>query len=143
MSKEKVIFSLLAAGVGLIVASLAFYFYQGTKSIPTSKSKSDTVNITLSSPTPKPSIYLLIDEPKDEGVFDKKIITVSGKTTADAIIVILTKNDEQVLEPSILGNFSTTVTLDNGENLIGITAIGKNGESTTVNRTVTFSTESF
>lgn len=141
MTKEKVIFSLVFASVGLVVASLGFYFYQGTRGVETPKTNS--VNVSLASPSPKPSVFLIVDEPKDEMVYDKKVIAVSGKTTPNAIIVILTQNDELVLKPSILGTFSSTVILKSGENLIQITAIEKNGESTKVDRTVTYSTESF
>lgn len=141
MDKEKVILSFVAILVGLLFAAVGFYFYQGAKSIDFSKQK--TVSIKSPTPTPSPSIFLQVDEPKDEQVFDKKIIKISGKTANDAIIVILLQNSEEVITPNTLGVFSTTVTINNGENFMEITAMGSNGESTSVNRTVTYSTESF
>lgn len=140
MSKEKVILSLTALSVGLLFAALGFYFYQGARF---SQQGSDGITIKPAAPTPKPNVYLTVDEPKDENVYDKKIIQVSGKATPSALIVILTEEDEQVLTPTELGDFTTTITLQNGENFIQITAIAENGESLTVDRTVTYSTENF
>lgn len=140
MSKEKLILSFIAILVGLLFAALGFYFYQGARFNP---NKQEGITIKAPTPIPKPNVILNIDEPKDEKVYDKKIIEVRGKTTNDSLIVILTENDEQVLSPTELGDFSTTITLQNGENFIQITAIAENGESLTVDRTVTYSTESF
>lgn len=140
MSKEKVILSTFAVLVGLILAALGFYFYQGAKY---SSQTSKEVSIKPVAPTPKPNVYLTVLEPKDERVYDKKVIEVSGKTNSDALIVILTEDNEEVISPTNLGDFSTTITLRNGENFIQITAIAPNGESLTVDRTVTYSTESF
>lgn len=139
MSKEKVILSAFAVLLGLLLSALGFYIYQGAK-YTSSPSKDLTIKPT---PTPKPSIYLTVTEPKDEAVFDKKVIEVSGKTAKDALIVILTEDSEEVVSPTNLGDFSTTITLGGGENFIQITAIAPNGESLTVDRTVTYSTESF
>ena len=134
------ILSAFAIVVGLLVALSAFYLYQRTKQIDTQKIKPISI---VSTPTPKPSVFLKIDTPGDEKVFDKKIISVSGKTVSGAIIVILSENSEEVLNPTANGDFTTTITLENGENLIQITAIGPDGQDSTVERTVTYSTESF
>ena len=134
------ILSAFAIVVGLLVALSAFYLYQRTKQIDTQKIKPISI---VPTPTPKPSVFLKIDTPGDEKVFDKKIISVSGKTVSGAIIVILSENSEEVLNPTGNGDFTTTITLENGENLIQITAIGPDGQDSTVERTITYSTESF
>lgn len=141
MSKEKVILSFVAIMVGLTVAGVGFYLYQTTKVLPIEKQESSIV--TKPSPTPKPTVTLVIDEPKDEAVVDKPVIKVSGKTDPDAMIVILTDTDEQVLNPTPTGDFSTTITIESGANIIEITAVGKNGDTNSIERTVTYSTESF
>ncbi len=140
MTKEKIILSFVAVLIGLLVASGAFYFYQQTKVISPEKEK--TVNINPS-PTPKPSVLLTIDEPIDEKIYDTKVIKISGKTEPDALIVILAENNEEVLSPAKNGDFSTTITLGSGANLIQITAIGKNGDTNTIERTVSFSSDNF
>lgn len=141
MNKEKVILSFVAVTVGLVVAGLAFYFYQQTKVIPPENQK--TVTIANPNPSPKPKVILAVNEPSDETVSQTKVIKVSGKTDPSALIVILTDSDENVISPSKTGDFSTTITLNNMENSIQITAIAPNGDTNTVERTVTYSTESF
>lgn len=140
MTKEKIILSFVAVLIGLLAASAIFYFYQQTKVI--SKDLQKTV-LTRPSPTPKPSVILTVDEPADEKIYDTKIVKISGKTEPDALIVILTENSEDVLNPAKNGDFSTTISLENGTNLIQITAVGKNGDTNTIERTVSYSSESF
>jgi len=140
MSKEKIILSSVAIIVGLAVAGATFYLYQSTKVI----SPKELKNIAASpTPTPLPSFFLAIDSPKDEDVVTKKVVSVSGKTTTDATIAVVTSVDEKVVAPDRNGNFSTTVSIDNDQNVITITAVSSAGEEKTITRTVTFSTEDF
>lgn len=141
MKKEKVIFSFIATLIGLLVAGSAFYFYESSKTVPDSNIK--TITIISPTPTPKPSIFLTLDSPKDETVVSKKIITISGKTIPEAIVSIITKNAQDIITPALNGDFSTTITLEDGQNLIEITAISPNGEDVKHTRTVTFSMEEF
>lgn len=141
MKKEKVILYFIATFIGLVFAGVAFYFYESSKDLPPSTIK--TISIAKPSPTPKPSIFLSLDMPKDEEVVSKKVVTLSGKTIPDAIISIILENSQDMITPALNGDFSTTVTLEDGQNLIEITAISQNGESTKALRTVTFSTEEF
>ncbi len=140
MTKEKIILSFVAVLIGLLVASAVFYFYQQTKVIPPQKQKTISIN---PSPSPKPLVLLVVDEPTDEKIYDSKVVKVSGKTDPLAVIVILMENSEQVLTPTKNGDFSTTVTLDSGANLIQITALLKNGDTNTIQRTVSYSSENF
>lgn len=141
MKKEKVILSFIATLIGLMVAGLAFYFYESSKTLPPSTVK--TISIVSASPTPKPSIFLSIDSPKDGEVFNKKVITLSGKTAPDAIISVILKNYQDIITPALNGVFSTTINIEDGQNLIELTAIAQNGESVKTLLTVTFSTEEF
>lgn len=140
MTKEKIILAVVAIIVGLIFASGVFYFYQKTKVLPPEEQKTVFVK---PSPTPKPSVLLTVDEPKDESIYDTKVVKVSGKTEPDAIIVVMTQSNEEVLNPSKNGDFSTTITLDFGANLMQITAVGKNGDTNTIERTVSYTNENF
>lgn len=141
MSKEKVILSFVAIMIGLAVAGVGFYLYQSTKVLPQEKQES-SVRVRPS-PTLSPSVLLVIDEPKDETVVDNPVIKITGKTDPEAMIVILTDSDEQVLNPTASGNFSTTVTLEKGTNVIEITAVGQDGDTNSIERTVTYTTEAF
>jgi hypothetical protein len=143
MGKEKALLSFIAVFIGLLVAGIAFYFYENSKTIPSTEEIKTAIAISPS-PTPQPSMFLTLNQPKDEEVVQKKIITISGKTTSDATIVILAGSSaEEIISPASNGDFSTTTTIENGQNLIEITAIALNKEKVKVIRTVTFSTEEF
>ena len=141
MKQERVILSFIMVIIGLLVAGVAFYLYQGTKSIPSSKT-----SILVPSPTPTPittSVYLNVDSPTDESVVGNKTVTVSGKTTPDATVVIMTNSDQKVVQPSTQGDFSTTIIITDGANLIRVTSFGSDGQSETIQKTVTYSIEDF
>lgn len=142
MKTEKIVLSFIAITVGVLVAGVVFYLYQATKTINLSKTKSVSLQ-TTPAPSEKPAIFLTVDAPKDEEVFDKRTITISGKTAPSSTIIITTQTDDQVITSAQNGNFSTSVVIGDGQNIIEITAVLPNGEETKIIRTVTFSTETF
>jgi hypothetical protein len=141
MKQERVILSFVAVLIGLLAAGIAFYFYQSTKTV--SSSNQISLNAPTPTPTPKPTVYISLSNPSDEKVVDSKTLTVNGKTNPDATIIIYTDNGQLVIQPSSQGDFSTTLTLDSGENLLKLISILPGGETTMIQRTVTYSTENF
>lgn len=141
MKQERVVLSFIMVLIGLVVAGGAFFFYQSTKQKPT---ENQQVEINIS-PTPvaDSGFFLKVNTPKDESLADRKTITVSGKTTFDATVVILTISTHEVVKPSRQGDFSTNITIDDGPNYIKIQAIAPNGEIETVERVVSYTTEDF
>ena len=142
MKTEKVVISFIAVVIGILVSAVAFYFYQTTKIVPISPTKTVTLSPT-NTPEQKNKIFITLDSPVDEEVIQIRTVTISGKTIPDAVIIISTAVNDQVVTPAQNGSFSTTAVLDNGENVIEITAIDKNGQEAKITRTVTVSTESF
>lgn len=143
MKAEKIILSFIGVFCGLLVAASAFYFYQ-INNKPVKKVKSVAIAKPTPTPTPPPNAFFVnIDEPADESVSDKKTLTIAGKSIADATLIISSPTIDQVIQPSENGDFSTTTTLDSGENQIIITAIAPNGEEIKKTITVTYSNESF
>ncbi|MCL5746706.1 MAG: hypothetical protein M1277_00265 [Patescibacteria group bacterium] len=141
MKKESIVLSFIAVLIGILVAGGLFYIYQLTKTIPNTKIK--PISITLPSATPTPSVFLSLSSPTDESVVGNRTITISGTTNPQSTVAIITQTDQQIVTPAENGNFSTTVTIENGENPIEITSIAPDGEEKTIERTVTFSTEEF
>ena len=141
MKQERVILSFVAVLIGLLAAGIAFYFYQSTKTV--SSSNQITLNAPTPTPTPKPTVYIALNTPADEIIVDNKTLVINGKTNPNATIIIYTDNGQQVIQPSTQGDFSTTLILDDGENLIKLMSILPGGETTTIQRTVTYSTENF
>lgn len=145
MKTEKVVISFFAVIIGIIVSAIAFYLYQTTKVIPVKQKE-----IALISPSPKKeaiekakTIFLTLDQPKEEIVVTSKIVKIAGKTIPTATIIILTKNIDQVIKPANNGNFSTTIDIDDFENYLEILAVSPNGEEVKETRTITYSTENF
>jgi hypothetical protein len=142
MKKEKVILSFIGVAIGLVFAGIAFYLYQSTKVINLTQKEQ---NPTAVSPTPvlnKPP-YIVITSPNDEQVLDQKIQSITGSTIPNSTIILLTKSDQQVLKPTTMGDFSTTVTLENGENLLTFIVIAPDGQTQMIQKTFTFTTEDF
>lgn len=142
MKTEKIILSFIAIFVGLLVAGGIFYIYQMTKQIP--QDKADTITIKSHPiPTPNSNNYLTIESPKDEEILDRKTITISGKTLSNTTIIVSTEGSDQVVKPTAMGSYSVTTTIDNGVNLLSVTAIFPDGTEKTVKRTVTYTNEDF
>lgn len=142
MKAERIILSLIALFVGLLVAGGAFYIYQMTQQIP--QDKSDTITIkSHPTPTPNSNNYLVIDSPKEEDLTDRKTITISGKTIPGSTVIISTESDDQVVKPTATGTFNATQTIDDGVNIISITAIFPDGTEKTIKRSITYTTEDF
>ncbi len=141
MKKEKLILSFIATLFGLLVAGVLFYLFQATKTITPNNTK--TISFVSPTPTSIPSVFLTVDRPKDEDVVTSKILVISGRSTSNAVIIIMTDSFEDVITPSGSGDFSTTVSINDGQNIVEIIAIAPNGESATVKKTVTYSQEEF
>lgn len=144
MKAEKVLLSFVAVLIGLVAAGGAFYLYQATRTVPAAKPKQIAI---IPSPTTAPlsdkNHLLNIDNPKDEAVFDKKLISVSGKSIAGALLTISSEDSDQVVKPASNGDFTLTTTIPNGTSILNITAVFPDGTEKKIIRTVTFSTESF
>lgn len=142
MKAERLILSIVFIALGLLVAGGVFYLFQMTKVIPDSQLK--TPSAIIPTPTPDESGNLLIlENPADESVTDKKLITISGRTTPDALLIVTTAGNDQVIKPTTTGTFTLTQTIDTGSNLIEVRAIYPDGTEKRITRTITFSTESF
>ena len=140
MKQERVILSFIMVLIGLLVAGIAFYFYQSTKIVSDRSSASQVITPT---PTPKPTIFLSLSQPINESVVTSKTLSISGKTEPEATVIVITDSGEQVLQPSSQGDFSTTITLADDQNLITVWALAPNGETANLKRTVTYSTDNF
>ena len=141
MRKEKIILSIAAGIVGILVALGAFFFYQSTKQLRSNQIK----KITIETPTPNPEsgMFIKISTPKDEEVVEDRVIKVSGKTVANSKIVVLSDTFQQAGVADDSGNFSIDITLSENENILQISSISPNGEIAKTERVVTYSTESF
>ena len=141
MRQEKVILSFIMVLIGLLVAGVAFYFYQSEKHIKPNLQA--VVSPAPSSISNKSNLILEVTNPKNEEVVSDKKLSVLGKTDPNATVFIITKSDQQVIKSSSTGNFNSTVTLDKDQNLITVISVLSNGDYKQIQSTVTYSTSSF
>lgn len=139
--KERIVIVFIAIAIGLLVTTLLFFLYQQTKTIP----QRTTNNIVAgnSTPTPVGSSFLLIEQPQDEQLSDRRSIQVKGKTDSKNIVVVSTNQEDVVASPSTDGKFSVTIAIDTGSNKIITRSITPTGEEIVDTRTITFTTEEF
>ncbi len=124
-----VILGVLAVVTGYILSLQKNPVLKNIKNQLTTKENVKNENQTLNFqqiPTEKPvksGIDLIINEPKENAVFSNPNIKISGKTASDAEVFVndkKTKADNQ-------GNFSLDYQLDEGENLLTVSANDANG----------------
>lgn len=144
MFKERFIISVIAVFLGLSLTGAAFYIWQTTKIIPSpqfaQEQKSDNPSKEISEPQTN---SLIIENPQDESVVDKRIIPISGTAQGAQTVIVSTDLQDLVISPASDGSFSTNVTLSQGVNPIHVAAIMGNGEVVEQVQTVTFTTEAF
>lgn len=141
MKQERIILSFVGILIGLVFAGIGFFLYQSTKVIP--QGTKDTITKQQVTPTPAPQGFLTLSQPADESLASSRTITVSGKTDPAATVVVLTGSDQQVVNPSSQGDFSTTVTISSGENILDVIAISPTGQTQRIERTVSYTTADF
>lgn len=129
----------------LVVAILAiggFAFYRST-TVQTPPSASPTTPTVPSQPpattTPPAAplqkmISLTVSSPTNGQIVSTPTVTVSGKTIPNADVAV---NDKD-LKANASGNFTTVLTLDEGDNNISVTASDENGSYSEWNGTVTY-----
>lgn len=132
---------LFAVSIGLIIGLIiTFGMYRARQAV----TGSTTVNIDPQSATKSPSTNtkdaILISEPLDESLIPEAQTRVSGQAFPLAAIVVLTSKGETVGQADSRGNFSLTVPLEIGANIITIRAYGETQEPVEVIRTVVVST---
>lgn len=142
MKIEKLLFSFLAAFLGLGFAFATFFLYQTHKALP-QKEVLQATTLVHANPTPTPLIYLTVDSPTDEEVVNSKVVTVSGRTIPQATIVVITPTNQQIVTPTRTGTFTLSTTIGDDENQVEITAIAPNGEESKITRTISFTTQNF
>jgi len=93
--------------------------------------------------TPTPTVKLIpleIEEPENETISQTEKLTIRGKSLANAIIVIIWEEGEDMLVADDEGRFETEISLIGGENIIDISAYDDEGNSASKTLTVTYST---
>lgn len=72
-------------------------------------------------PAPPP-LFLEVAAPEDESIVDTSTISVSGTTIPGAVVSVLVNDEIEIADVDEQGNFSVTVELEEGPNIIEVIA---------------------
>lgn len=142
MNKEKIVLSIIAILLGLFVAGGAFFIFQTASSIQETPAEKQSPSPSPTE-TPENKNLLILEVPQDEQVFSKRIIDIKGKTAKETTVIISTASTDQVVTPNENGEFTLTHTLEDGINILKVTAIFPDGTEKTITRAVSSTTEDF
>lgn len=141
--KEKAIIIFVASVLGLLITTIAFYIYQTTKPAPTEREVQNPIAKKSSPQAPKINSSLIIQEPADESVVDRRTVGIKGKAEANNTIVVSSNFEDVVGKVSSDGNFALSVDIEAGVNKIITRSINTSGEVVLDERIVTYTTEEF
>jgi hypothetical protein len=94
--------------------------------------------------TPAPSKHsLTIDQPDDNSVVSSSELMISGKTTPQSTIAVVSEKNEYFVQADEAGLFSQKIELITGINEIKIASLALNEEQTEITLTVVYTTAEF
>lgn len=139
MKKEIIIAVILGLIFGGIIV---FGFYQSQRKI----SKTNPLNIKRLEPIASesgsmPLNRLVINAPYDGEIFSSDVATISGTTNPSSYIVIVSSNDDSIIQADSLGFFSSEFELQAGQNDITVYNFDQSGQTDKKQFSVVFSTE--
>jgi len=140
--KERLIIIIIAIVAGLFITSAGFLIYQSTKKGNDNLVPKKTT-ATNSTSAPQPNLFVKVIEPPDESLTTKRTLSIKGATNPENIVIVSTNLEDVTGKPTTDGNFSLTVDISAGANVIITRSIAPNGDSVEDRKTVTYSTEEF
>ena len=138
MRKEVIVAIILGFIVGITIAFGVYNANQSLKKAKISPSPS-TAGDTI--PSSKPKTTLVISEPEDNLVFRDNEATVSGQTAPQAVVAIMTEQDNGLVLADNEGVFSTSINLISGANEIKVISIDSSGNKEEKSINVVYSTQ--
>lgn len=140
MRKESIIVGIFGLSLGLLVAWAIWNFKSAAPQVE--ELAISPAPTTAVSPAPtSPLVVLTLANPPEDFVATESSILLSGKAKPDSIIVIATNLDDYILTAGQDGNFSQEIGLEEGENLLTVTAYGPDQEEEAVERSVIYTKE--
>ena len=142
MNKDALLATLIGLGIGLVITGSLLLGPNVTKSIALPK-------FSFGSPKQKPVVapasapkdfFVSIDSPLADDIASKEELLVSGKTLADAMVVVQGPKDEEVIKAKNDGVYAAKITLAEGKNDIAVTAY-KDAKQVTQTVTVFYTPE--
>ncbi len=124
---------LLILGSG---GAVIYYFYNQINS------QSTTSLQNFSPVTQEPvSLTLNLSSPDDNSLVFSEDLLIQGKASPKTVVILSTNTQDYLLEPNKQGDFSITVKLQEGLNLLSVNAFDNLGNNKSENKTIYYSEE--
>jgi hypothetical protein len=136
--RKEVVFAII---LGLIMGGVIVVGLHRANSTTNKGTVSPTTESPASQPTDQIGTLLEITRPLNGEILFTPTATISGKTHAEARLVIVAASDEYFVKPDSDGSFQQTVDLDGGSNLIKIVAVMPDGKRQEDELTLVYTTE--
>lgn len=86
-------------------------------------------------------LILNLDSPDDNLLVNSPNLLVQGKTLANIVVILSQNKEDLILQSSLAGDFSTTITLAEGVNQFNVAVFDDKGNSKIEGRTIFYSKE--
>lgn len=132
----------LAILIGLVLGLVIVFGIYRTKIFFTPKNEvSQPTPTTTTTPADEVISNLLIHSPLDETIVETEEVTIAGTTNPNYFIAIIVNDQNFITNADESGNFSLSVKLETGSNVMQINSIDEDGEIITKELTVIYSTK--
>jgi hypothetical protein len=134
MKKEVLIAIIVGLALGLIIT---FGIYRAQSSINRQNQPTET---ETRDETDETAHQLTVIQPENNGIVDEDFIEVTGLTSSNSLVTLVTADSETVVQADELGNFSGSVELTAGINSLVVTSYSLDGSQVSAQLAVVFST---
>lgn len=137
MRKEVILAIVLGLTLGTVIVA---GYYRANRVVP----GDNMTNGQNQSPTPTTSAgleLLAITDPEEGDIFTTPVATVSGSTSPNARVVIVSEAEPIFIKPSAQGFFNQEVPLVGGINHLAITAVSDDGKRADKELNLVYTTE--
>ena len=119
---------ILAIIIGLLLGSVLVYGLHRANQAMLPQDQTDQQASTQPEAEPTPTSLLTVYSPQDRQIFENETATISGQTQPGNALIIITEQDELTPQVDDSGNFTQTIELIPGGNLIHISAVTATGQ---------------
>ena len=134
MKKEVLIAIIVGLALGLIIT---FGIYRAQSSINRQNQPDEEESLDE---TGEAAHQLTVIQPENNGIVDEDIVEVTGLTSKNSLVTLVTADSETVVQADELGNFSGSVELSAGINSLVVTSYSLDGSQVSAQLAVVFTT---
>lgn len=132
----------IASVILLLLIATGYILALKYLSVPPSGDKNGLYGSTGQPVTREPiSLTLNLNNPDDNLLVNSPNLLIQGKTLPNVVVILTQNKDDLVLQSSLAGDFSTTITLAEGVNQFNVAVFDDKGNSKIEDRTVFYSKE--